>query len=68
VETAGYLPLLMRDGRRIFPVRRADLRHEVRQLDLRRIPGKNKGWLFKKFLLTYDGFQVKIRLAFKGSC
>ena len=40
VEAARHLPLLLRDGRGVLPLRRADLRHEVRQLDLRRIPGK----------------------------
>ena len=39
VEAAGDLPLELRDGRRVLSLRRADLRHEVRQLDLRRIPG-----------------------------
>ncbi len=40
VAPAGHLPLLLRDGRGVLPLRRADLRHEVRQLDLRRIPGE----------------------------
>ena len=40
VAAAGHLPLLLRDGRRVLPLRRADLRHEVRQLDLRRLPGE----------------------------
>ena len=40
MEAARHLPLLLRDGRRVLPLRRADLRHEVRQLDLRRIPGR----------------------------
>jgi hypothetical protein len=64
VETAGYLPFLMRDGRRILPLRRADLRHEVRQLDLRWIPGK-KRLAFKEFLLGLRKIPGKIRLAFK---
>ncbi len=40
VEAAGDLPLVVRDGRRVLPVRRADLRHEVRKLDLRRVSGE----------------------------
>ena len=39
MEASSYLPLLLWDGRRVLPLRRADLRHEVRKLDLRRIPG-----------------------------
>ena len=34
VEAASDLPFLVRDGRRIFPLWRTDLRDEVRQLDL----------------------------------
>ena len=39
MEASSYLPLLLWDGRRVLSLRRADLRHEVRELDLRRIPG-----------------------------
>ena len=46
VEAAGHLQVLVRDRRRVLPLRRADVRHEVRQLDLRRIPGKNEEGLF----------------------
>ena len=47
VEAAGDLPLELRDGRRVFSLRRADVRHEVRELDLRRLPGNSTvdiGW------------------------
>lgn len=40
VETAGHLQILLRDKRRVLPVRRADLFHEVWILDLRRIHGE----------------------------
>ena len=40
VETSGHLPLVLRDGRRVLPLRWADLRHEVWKLDLRWIPSK----------------------------
>ena len=46
VEAAGHLPLLLRDGRGVLPLRRADLRHEVRQLDLRRLPGEASSGIF----------------------
>jgi hypothetical protein len=39
VEAARDLPLVVRDGRRVLSLRRADLRHEVWQLDLRRVSG-----------------------------
>ena len=39
MEAARHLPQLLRDGRRVFPLRRADLRDEVRQLDVRRVSG-----------------------------
>ena len=39
LEAAGHLPLLLRDGRRVLPLRRADLCDEVRELDLRWISG-----------------------------
>jgi len=40
VETAGHLQILLRDKRRVLPVRRADVFHEVWILDLRRIHGE----------------------------
>ena len=46
VAAAGHLPLLLRDGRGVLPLRRADLRHEVRQLDLRRLPGEASSGIF----------------------
>ena len=39
MEATSHLLLLLRDGRRVFPLRRADLRDEVRQLDIRRVSG-----------------------------
>jgi hypothetical protein len=63
VETARHLPLLMRDGRRILPLRRADLRHEVRQLDLRWFPGKNKGLDQRECTLIKE--KTKIFLIYK---
>ena len=39
VETPGHLPQLMWDGRGVLSLRRADLCHEVRQLDVRWISG-----------------------------
>lgn len=42
VEAAGHLQVLLRDRRRVFPVRRADLLHEIRILDVRRQYGKYK--------------------------
>ena len=41
VEASSHLLLLLWDGRWIFPLRRADLRHEVRKLDLWWLPGSN---------------------------
>lgn len=40
VETAGHLQILLRDKRRVLPVRRADVFHEVWILDVRRIHGE----------------------------
>ena len=40
VEAARHLPLILRDGRRILSIRRADLCHEVRELDIRRVSGR----------------------------
>ena len=59
MEAAGHLPLLLRDGRGVLPLRRADLRHEVRQLDLRRLPGKfifDLGAIISKHLESLDPF------------
>ena len=42
VEAACYLQVLVRDRRGVLPLRRADLRHEVRQLDIRRLPGEEE--------------------------
>ena len=58
LEAAGHLPLLLRDGRRVLPLRRADLRHEVRQLDLRRLPGEEENW-DKSVVFVYTA-QVKL--------
>ena len=58
VEAAGHLPLLLRDGRGVLPLRRADLRHEVRQLDLRRLPGEEENW-DKSVVFVYTA-QVKL--------
>ena len=41
VEAAGNLPFLVRDGRRVFPFWRTDLRDEVWQLDLWWVSGKD---------------------------
>ena len=41
METACDLSLIVRDGRRVLPVRRADLCDEVRQLDLWWVPGED---------------------------
>lgn len=43
VRSAGHLQVDMQDRHYVVPVRRPALRDEVRQLDLRRRPGK--GWL-----------------------
>ena len=43
MEASSDLPLLVRDGRRVFPLWRADLRHEVRKLDLRWLSGGEDG-------------------------
>lgn len=40
VETAGHLQIVLRDQRRVLSVRRANVLHEVRVLDLRRIHGE----------------------------
>lgn len=40
VETAGHIQIVLRDQRRVFPVRRADVFDEVRLVDLRRIHGE----------------------------
>ena len=60
MEAAGHLPLLLRDGRGVLPLRRADLRHEVRQLDLRRLPGSkfifDLGAIISKHLESLDPF------------
>ena len=41
VEAAGDLPLELRDGRGVLSLRRADVRHEVWELDLRWVPGRS---------------------------
>ncbi|GBM34796.1 hypothetical protein AVEN_7845-1 [Araneus ventricosus] len=41
VETSGYLQELLRDRRRILSIRRADLSHEIRLVDLRRVQGRS---------------------------
>ena len=41
MEATSHLLLLLRDGRRVFPLRRADLRHEVWKLDLRWLSGND---------------------------
>ena len=41
VEAAGDLPLELRDGCRVLSLRRADVRHEVWELDLRWVPGRS---------------------------
>jgi len=40
VEATGYLQIILRNKRRILPVRRADLFDEVWVLDVRRIHGE----------------------------
>lgn len=40
MEATGHIQVLLRDRRRILSVRRANVRHEVRLVDLRRLPGK----------------------------
>ncbi len=71
VETARHLPLFLRDGCRVFSLRRADLRHEVRQLDLRRIPGKKKAGQWKdsryKKAGTIEDFRYKQAAGVKDS-
>ena len=54
VEAAGDLPLELRDGRRVLSLRRADLRHEVRQLDLRRIPGTQRTYIHARRMATFS--------------
>ena len=47
MEAAGDLPLELRDGCRVLSLRRADVRNEVWELDLRRVPGSSTvkiGW------------------------
>ena len=39
VEAPGHLQIFLRDRRRVFPLRRADLCHEIRVLDLWRVSG-----------------------------
>ncbi|GFW92134.1 uncharacterized protein TNCV_3540201 [Trichonephila clavipes] len=39
METSGYLQELMRDRRRILPIRRTNLSHEIRLMDLRWVQG-----------------------------
>ena len=39
VEATSDLPQFLRDGCGVLSLRRADLRHEVRQLDVRWFPG-----------------------------
>ena len=57
VEASGDLSLVVRDGRRVLPLRRADLRHEVWQLDLWRVSGKfpiSSFWIIKVLAWTND--------------
>lgn len=42
VDTSGDFQILVRDRRPIFPIRSANLLHEVRLVDLRRYSGKRK--------------------------
>lgn len=39
MEATGHIQILLRDRRRILSVRRANVRHEVWLVDLRRLPG-----------------------------
>ena len=49
MEAARHLSLFVRDGRRVFPLRRTDVRHEIRLVDLRWLPGQ---FLFDRELKT----------------
>lgn len=44
METARYLQVFLRNWRRIFSIRRANLCHEIRFVDLRWLPGKCGIW------------------------
>ena len=58
VEAAGHLQIQLRDRCRVLPLRRADVRAQVRQLDIRRIPGC---FLFCLPPLPFDLFRLITR-------
>ena len=51
MEATGHIQVFLRDRRRILPVRRADVRHEVRLVDLRWLPGNDRLQLSHRILL-----------------
>ena len=67
LETPRHLPQLLWDGRGVLSLRRADLCHEVRQLDVRRLPGGSTHishvFFFGKDLIIFSNL-VKIQLSF----
>lgn len=42
METPSHLQIILRNRRRIFPIRRANVRNEIWIVDVRRIPGKRE--------------------------
>ena len=53
MEAARHLSLFVRDGRRVFPLRRTDMCHEIWLVDLRWLPGHFLFYLFSKIDLVF---------------